>query len=111
MKKYSQFLVLAVLAVIFSFGMKLNAQNGPACTEGASIGQAHAIVASCIAGYGSSYEVNYAASPNQNGGYTVTIYAAPKCRPGQFCPLYVFLIGTVETDSNCNVVSASTPCR
>jgi hypothetical protein len=111
MRNYAKVLFLAVVAVCLSFSVKLHAQNGGNCTEGGAIGQAHATIASCIAGYGSSYEVTYYAYANQYGGYTVSVFAAPKCRPGQFCPLYIFLIATVETDANCTVVSATSPCR
>jgi hypothetical protein len=111
MKKVMQLALAATLAVVLSFSFSLYAQNGPGCSAGATLGKAHAAFAECLAGYHAGYDVSYSASPNQYGGYTVTVYAAPKCPPGAICPLYIFYLGSVETDANCDLVSVNSVCR
>ena len=78
------------------------------CSENQAIGQAHAALASCIGGNQAGLNIIYSASPNNlEGGYTVTVIGGPRCHPGEACPFFAILIGTVVLDGNCNVVSVT----
>lgn len=111
MKQFIRMLMVGATMLLLGLGLRLHAQNGPGCTQGAAIGQAHAALAACIAGNQQNLDVQYAAYPNIHGGYTVSVFAGRRCHPGEICPLFIMLIGSIETDANCNVISVNSRCQ
>lgn len=100
------FLSLIIGFIAFS-GSRPSNLSCASCNQGKATGLAHSELASCISGTQQGTEVSFYTSTNALGGYTVSVFGAPKCHPGQICPLYFFLIGSVIFDADCNVVEAN----
>lgn len=96
--------IMALLLMVS--GNQLHAQ-GNNCNEGRAIGLAHSQLNSCAASLGADWNLNWNASPNNLGGYTVYVSGAPKCPPGNICPLIIILVGSVVIDADCNVVEVN----
>jgi hypothetical protein len=77
-------------------------------TNQSLIGQARGAAHDCIQPYASNYEINgYVQStgtcPSGGQTYRVDFYAAPRCPPNHFCPLFLIFIGSVDFDCEGNM--------
>lgn len=101
MKKLSALFVLAAL-----FALPAVAQ-GPTCNERRAEGIARSELGACIAAAtGPDFYVEVLAGCEcPEGGISVSAIGRFRCNPGEECPPFGFLIGTVELDCNYNVIS------
>jgi hypothetical protein len=98
---------LLALALVLSTALPALAQ-APACNEGHLRGLAEGSLNQCIAQARETYDVSFEITCDCPGsGATINVFGAPRCHPGEVCPLFLVLIGSVQVDCSGNVISAT----
>jgi hypothetical protein len=78
------------------------------CNSGQLQGTAESALNTCIAQARQSFDISFEVTCGcPTGTNTVSVFGAPRCHPGEFCPLFLVLVGNVEVDCQGNVISAT----
>lgn len=75
-------------------------------------GVGRSALASCVANLNSNLEIGWQTTLTggecgSGGYYRVSVYGAPRCMPGEICPLFIFLIATADVDCDFNLISVN----
>jgi hypothetical protein len=98
--------ILAVVALTLATALPAHAQ-GPACNTGQLQGIAESALNTCIAQARQSLDISFEVTCGcPEGPNTVTVFGSPRCHPGEVCPFFIVLVGSVEVDCQGNVISA-----
>ena len=98
---------LLALTLILSTALPALAQTS-ACNEGQLRGLAEGSLNSCIAHARETLDIGFEVTCDcPGGGATINVFGAPRCHPGEVCPLFIVLVGSVQVDCSGNVISAT----